>query len=98
MLICVLLFAVRFHPYTTKLIVILVPFYQPLKSQWLGAKCVFKRKYLQIVDLKLILSSLNLPLSSSSATSPELLSQFSTCSGWRWLDLGEKVMKIAMYW
>ena len=32
----------------------------------------------------LTLSSLNLPLSSSSTTSGELLSQFSTCSGWRW--------------
>ena len=31
------------------------------------------------------LSSLNLALSSSSTTSSELLSQFSTCSGWRWL-------------
>ena len=33
------------------------------------------------------LSSLNLPLSSSSTTSSELLSQFSTCSGWRWFDV-----------
>ena len=32
----------------------------------------------------LTLSSLNLPLSSSTTTSSELLSQFSTCSGWRW--------------
>ena len=37
------------------------------------------------------LSSLNLPLSSSSTTSRELLSQFSTCSGWRWLEVREKV-------
>ena len=36
-------------------------------------------------------------LSSSSTTSLELLSQFSTCSGWRWFDVGEKVKKIAMY-
>ena len=35
----------------------------------------------------LTLSGLNLPLSSSSTTSRELLSQFSTCSGWRWLDV-----------
>ena len=33
------------------------------------------------------LSGLNLPLSSSSTTSRELLSQFSTCSGWRWFDV-----------
>ena len=33
------------------------------------------------VDDYLTLSSLNLPLSSSSTTSRELLSQFSTCSG-----------------
>ena len=33
----------------------------------------------------LTFSSLNLPLSSSSTTSRELLPQFSTCSGWRWL-------------
>ena len=36
-------------------------------------------------------------LSFSSTTSRELLSQFSTCSGWRWFDVGEKVKKIAMY-
>ena len=41
----------------------------------------------------LTLPSLNLPLSSSTTTSRELLSQFSTCSGWRWLDVGEKVKK-----
>ena len=35
----------------------------------------------------LILLILNLPLSSSSTTSRELLSQFSTCSGWRWFDV-----------
>ena len=34
--------------------------------------------------LVLTLSSLNLPLSSSSATSRELQPQFSTCSEWRW--------------
>ena len=33
------------------------------------------------------ISSLQFPLSSSSTTSRELLSQFSTCSGWRWLDV-----------
>ena len=31
-------------------------------------------------------------------TSRELLSQFSTCSGWRWFDVREKIKKIAMYW
>ena len=35
----------------------------------------------------LTLSGLNLPLSSSSTTSRELLSQFPTCSGWRWFDV-----------
>ena len=45
----------------------------------------------------LTLSRVNLPLSSSSTTSRELLSQFSTCSGWRWLNVDEKVKKIAMY-
>ena len=49
-------------------------------------------------DRRLTLSSLNLPLSFLSTTSRELLSQFSTCSGWRWLDVGEKEKKIAMYW
>ena len=46
----------------------------------------------------LTLSGLNFPLSSSSTTSRELLSQFLTCSGWRWFDVGEKVKKNAMYW
>ena len=46
----------------------------------------------------LTLSSPNLPLSSSSTTSRELLSQFSTCSGWRWFDVVWKLKKIAMYW
>ena len=46
----------------------------------------------------LTLSSLSLPLSSSSTTSCELLSQLPTCSGWRWLEMGEKLKKIAMYW
>ena len=36
-------------------------------------------------------------LSSSSTTSRELLLQFSTCSGWKWLEVGEKLKKIAMY-
>ena len=35
----------------------------------------------------LTLSSLSLPLSTSSTTSRELLPQFSTCSGWRWFDV-----------
>ena len=50
-----------------------------------------------IVWLK-TLSGLNLPLSSSSTTSRKLLSQFSTCSGWRCLEDGDKLSKIAMYW
>ena len=46
----------------------------------------------------LTLLSCNLPLSSPSTNSRQLLSQFSACSGWRWLDVGEKIIKIAMYW
>ena len=46
----------------------------------------------------LTLSSLNLPLSSSSTTSRELLPQFLTCSGRRWYEVGENFWKIAMYW
>ena len=46
----------------------------------------------------LALSSLSLSLSSPFTTSRELLSQFSTCSEWRWFDVGEKLKKIAMYW
>ena len=38
-------------------------------------------------NARLTLSSLNLSWSSSSTTSRELLSQFSTCSGWRWFDV-----------
>ena len=41
----------------------------------------------------LTLSSLNFPLSSSFTISRELLSQFSTCSGWRWLEVGRKWRK-----
>ena len=41
----------------------------------------------RLVFYGLILSSLNLTLSSSSTTSHELLSQFPTCSGWRWLEV-----------
>ena len=51
-----------------------------------------------VYDFTLTLSSLNLLLSSSSTTSRELLSQFSTCSGWKWLDVDEKLKKIAMQW
>ena len=32
----------------------------------------------------------------SSTTSHELLSQFSTCSGWRWLEVGDKWKKISL--
>ena len=46
----------------------------------------------------LTLSNLNLPWSSSSTTSRELPSQFWTCSGWRWSEVGEKLKKITMYW
>ena len=42
----------------------------------------------------LTLSCLNFPLSSSSTTSRELLSQFSTCSGWRWLEEGGRGRKL----
>ena len=38
----------------------------------------------------LTFSSLILTLSSSSTTSRELLSQFSTCCGWRWFEVSEK--------
>ena len=34
----------------------------------------------------------------SSTTSRDLLAQFSTCRGWRGLEVGEKLKKIAMYW
>ena len=62
--------------------------------------------YIYLVNLRsnicnywcLTLSGLSLPLSSSTTTSRELLPQFSTCSGWRWFDVGEKFKKIAMYW
>ena len=46
----------------------------------------------------LTLSSLNLPLPSSSTTSRELLLQFSTCSEWKWFDVSEKLKKMTMYW
>ena len=42
----------------------------------------------------LTISSLNLPVSSSSTTSRELLSQFSTCSWWSWLEVDGKWKKI----
>ena len=45
----------------------------------------------------LTLSSLNLPLSSPSTTSRELLSQFSTCSGWKWLEVGYKWKNILLF-
>ena len=54
--------------------------------------------YVADVLVSLTLSILNLPLSSSSTTSRELLSQFSTCGGWRWLGVSEKFKKIVMYW
>ena len=45
----------------------------------------------------LTLSSLNLPLSSSSTTSRELLPQFSTCSG-RCLEVCDKLKEITLNW
>ena len=44
-----------------------------------------------LITTILTLWSLNLPLSSSSATSRELLSQFSSCSGWGWFRIGGKI-------
>ena len=49
------------------------------------------------LSYKLTLSSLNLPLSSSPTTSCELLSQFSTCSWWRWFEVDGKINKNTMY-
>ena len=49
-------------------------------------QCGDRLQNLTFTDIRflcLTLSGLNLPLSSSSTTSRELLSQFSTCSGWR---------------
>ena len=43
-------------------------------------------------------SGLNLPLSYSSTTSRELLSQFSTWSGWKRFDVVYELKKIAMSW
>ena len=40
--------------------------------------------------------SLNLQLSSSSITNRELLSHFSTCRGWRWLEVGGKLQNILL--
>ena len=50
----------------------------------------------QLNNWQLTLWSLNLPLSFSSTTSRELLSQFSTCSGWSLFDVVSKLKKIAM--
>ena len=63
--------------------------------------CDLKYKVMEIGVFPLshlTLSSLNLPLSSSSTTSRELLSQFSTCSEWKWVEVGEKLMNHPMYW
>ena len=35
-------------------------------------------------------------MSSSSTTSRELLSQFSTCSGWRWFEVGETIEDLSL--
>ena len=45
----------------------------------------------------LTLSSPSLLLSSSSTTSRKLMSQFSTCSGWRWLDVGDEWKNILLF-
>ena len=42
----------------------------------------------KVPDRPTSLSSMNLPLSFSASTSRELLSQFSTCIGWKWLEVG----------
>ena len=47
--------------------------------------------------LRLTLSGLKLPLSCPSTTSRELLSQFSTRCGWRWLEGDEKWKKIYIH-
>ena len=57
-----------------------------LKSCWSESKFSIKR-------CCLILSSLKLPLSSSSTTSRDLIS---ICSGWRWLEVGGKRKKISL--
>ena len=62
-----------------------------------AAKGVISNINFQTVQIYLTLSGLNLPLSSSSTTSRELLSQFSTCSGWRWFEVDGKFKKITMY-
>ena len=60
---------------------------------------ICRPKYQYRICMQLLTdSSLNLPLSSSSTTSRELLSQFSTYSGWRWFEVSEKLKRIAMYW
>ena len=51
---------------------------------------------LVMAPLSFSLSSQNLPLSSSPTTSRELLSQLSTCSGWRWLKLVANEKKISL--
>ena len=67
--------------------------------KWRKIFLFMKNNHLQywIIRNNLTLSILSLPLSSSSTTSRELLSQFSTCSGWRWFDVGVELKKITMY-
>ena len=72
--------------------------YGIISNQWNG-KCMVNDQISQwppsfswvviFMCLILTLSNLNLPLSSSSTTSRELLSQFTTCSEWRWFEVGE---------
>ena len=53
----------------------------------------FTSKRQTTVDYHSSISSLNLPLSFSSTTSLELLSQFSTCSRSKWLESGWQIKK-----
>ena len=61
-------------------------FFLYLSSNNTCISCIMGR----ILKASLTLSILNLSLSSSSTTSRELLSQFSTCSGWRCFEVGGK--------
>ena len=54
-------------------------FSQWIKSVLLGTRCLFNP------------FNPDFTLSSSSTTSRELRQQFSTCSGWRWFEVGKKI-------
>ena len=51
------------------------------------------QKYIRVEKIHFNPFKPDFTLSSSSTTSRELLSQFSTCSGWRWLESGGKWTK-----